>query len=719
MDTSVTQPIRLLDCFYLHRHAGLQTRTGNGEWQQVPLGSRAIEVLGVLVAQRGELVSKDDLMSAVWPGTMVEEHNLTVQIAALRRTLDGGRSGKSCIQTVPGRGYRFVGRIEDAPTPDVPEPPSEPVAPLPANHPATRWRAIAAACTTLLLVLLIIASQRAGDPPPPPRLSLAVLPFANLGTDRADDVLAASFRDDIATDLTRIPSVIVSGRKGSFGPGRAVDPRKLGAELGVRYVAEGSLLRGSGVLRVNVRMTATETGTQLWADRFEQPLTDGNMKLEAMVRRIARSLNAALSDAESARSLRERPDHPDALDLVIRVRARATHTQSPQDQAEMLRLSEQAVRLDPRNIAALIQYGFALARLTQRSMGDEIPLAAKVIADAGAVAPNHPDVLELMAYFLGAQGRFADATAAYQRLLNEYPTSHFAWAEMAGFAVYEGHSGRAIELVEKAIGSDPTGPAISSYYGIRSLAHLMLGQDEETIVWTRRALAANPANRLWIRANFNIRMAAAHARLGKLDEARSDIAEANRIWPHDTVRLHWPDDPDSPVYAAQVTKFQDALRLAGHRDHADEDADFGVPPDDTLHVELGGWTPLTMQGATTIRTPALQTLLAEEHPIVIDPLTYSWGRSIPGAVGLRNAGFGSPYSNSLQDRLRIKMQALTAGNLSAPIVAVGFNSEHFDGHNLARRLVELGYRRVYWYRGGRESWEAAGLPESKIEAQVW
>ena len=109
----------------------------------------------------------------------------------------------------------------------------------------------------------------------------------------------------------------------------------------------------------------------------------------------------------------------------------------------------------------------------------------------------------------------------------------------------------------------------------------------------------------------------------------------------------------------------------------------------------------------------------KRKPIVIDPLLYSWGRSIPGAVGLKRRGHGGSTSDAMQDRLRKKMQALTKGDLATPIVAVGWNSERFDGRNLALRLVALGYTNVYWYRGGREAWEVAGLPETEVDVQDW
>ena len=164
---------------------------------------------------------------------------------------------------------------------------------------------------------------------------------------------------------------------------------------------------------------------------------------------------------------------------------------------------------------------------------------------------------------------------------------------------------------------------------------------------------------------------------------------------------------------------RDGLRLAGIRDHADEDADFGVPADGIPHRETAGYTPTSALGATTIRTRELARLLAETRPVVIDAMTNSWGLSIPGSVGLAFSGLGGSLTDEAQDRLREKLRALTAGDQNRPVVAVGWNSERFGGRNLALRLVALGYTHVYWYRGGREAWEVAGLPETVVELQEW
>jgi hypothetical protein len=136
------------------------------------------------------------------------------------------------------------------------------------------------------------------------------------------------------------------------------------------------------------------------------------------------------------------------------------------------------------------------------------------------------------------------------------------------------------------------------------------------------------------------------------------------------------------VWAGLLETYQLSLRAAGLRDHADEDADFAVPPDGNLRDDYAGLTPTTVPGAKTIRTPELQRLLEAQKPLIVDPLLYSWGRSFPGAIGLQNSGHGGSTSDEMQGRLRKKMQQLK-GDLTRKIVAVYWNSDRFDGRNLA------------------------------------
>ena len=124
-------------------------------------------------------------------------------------------------------------------------------------------------------------------------------------------------------------------------------------------------------------------------------------------------------------------------------------------------------------------------------------------------------------------------------------------------------------------------------------------------------------------------------------------------------------------------------------------------------------TPLTVPGATTIRTPELAALLHDGKPVVID--ASEGNRTLTGAISLYEAGLGGTLEDAVQDRLRSLMVTLTAGDLSRPIVTLGINAERWTGYNLALRLVGLGYRQVYWYRGGREAWDVAGLPMERAQ----
>jgi len=706
----------------------LYTQDAAGAWMPVPVGQRAREILRMLLDRPGVVVSKDAIMNTVWAGVAVEPNNLTVHMAALRRVLDQGGSGESCIETIPGRGYRLTLPVTQA----------KEVEPGPASAPTTgaahtpppsarsgyyvRCCWTAAAATLAIVMLLFVAAWHGGrftGEPAPPRLSLVVLPFANLSGDASEDYLADAITDDLTTDLSRVHGMVVVGRGTAYAyQGKVVEERKVGEELGVRYVVEGSMRKIGDSLQVNVRLVSAETGAQLWANAFDEQVRDLSTGQREIFERIGQILNVAVTDIESARSKRERPTNPDAFDFIIRARALRLHPMGPREEAERIALYEQALRLDPTSILALTGLADMLIETRHTPEGD-LKRAARLIAEAAAIDPDYSGVLEASAYLLLAQGRCAEAIAAYQRLLDEYPNSYFAYGEIGSCLVMLGRSEEAVPMIETAIRRDPRNGYVWERYENLGFALLMLGRDEESIAWTQRALAGNPNETPRNRAFYILRLAAAFARLGRFDEAHRALAEANRIWPYYTARSPCPWGSHSPEFAAQIRRFQAALRLAGLRDHADEDVDFGIASDNRLHEDLGGLTPMIAPGARTIRTSELQRLLAEQKPIVIDPSECSWGLSIPGAIGLKRASWGRSTSDAIEDSLRQKMQELTKSNFSAPIVAVGWDSERFDGRNLALRLVALGYTQVYWYRGGREAWEVRGLPETDLAAQDW
>ena len=200
MDEGATADVFLFEAFRLDQRAGaLFRRDDMGAAVPVAIGSRGLAVLAILMARHGDLVSKNEIMQAVWPGTVVEDNNLTVQISALRRVLDQGRAGGSCIQTNPGRGYRFpapVTRVDADAHSSIQK----------TSHDGKRSR---------------------------PRLSIVVLPFADLSDDREQQYFAEGITEYPTTELSRIANLLVISRNTAFiYRKKPVDTKDIGRELG-------------------------------------------------------------------------------------------------------------------------------------------------------------------------------------------------------------------------------------------------------------------------------------------------------------------------------------------------------------------------------------------------------------------------------------------------------------------------------------------------------
>ena len=560
---------------------------------------------------------------------------------------------------------------------------------------------------------------------PPPRLSLVVLPFQNLGTDEKDDYLADAITDDLTTDLSHISGAWVVARESAYTyKGKARDVRQIGRELGVRYVLEGSARRIGDTLRVNVQLVSTETGAHLWSDRFDEEISQLAAGQQQIIARMRDTIGFSLEEIEGARSLRERPTNPDAFDLILRARSMAHLPQTPQRDKEKLALYERALVLDPSSVPAMVMVAYFLIDAPGGwDSLESMRRAERLLAQARALQPASASVLNIMVYWLRSVGRCAEVIETAEHAIrldpNRLRTYTGLYNELAVCKTRTGHAEEELALQAQADQLNPRSPWKFSRYRHMGFSALMLGRDQEAIEFLRRSLAMNPEAPVSYISGTHRMLAAAHSRTGQIDEAMRWLSAAGNLWPYSTVRGIYPEELTSPVYAAQIRAYQAGLRRAGLRDHADEDADFGVPADRSLHSENAGYTPVEAPGATSVRTAELVQLLAVASPLVIDTVANSWGRSIPGAVGLRFSGLGGSFADEAQDRLRRKMAELTGGDLGQPVVAVGWNSERFDGRNLALRLAALGYKRVYWYRGGREAWEVAELPETELALREW
>jgi tetratricopeptide (TPR) repeat protein len=280
--------------------------------------------------------------------------------------------------------------------------------------------------------------------------------------------------------------------------------------------------------------------------------------------------------------------------------------------------------------------------------------------------------------------------------------------------------GKAAEAQRKfndAIHVNPRDPALDGFHRLLGYALLFQNRYDEAIAAFQLALGSNPSAGATTRGNDYAAIAAAQALSGDLESAQQSAAEAVRLWPTITARSYYPFRVTTPIAIAQVARMRDGLRLAGIRDHADEDADTGLPVTAGLSDIYDAPTPIAVPGAQTIRTSDLVTLLRQRKPLVLD--MHPWGPTIPGAIGLSETGIGGSLSDEYQERLRRKMDQLTGGNRAVPIVTVGWNAERYQGRNLALRLAALGYTEIYWYRGGHEAWMAANLPVAEVTPQSW
>ncbi len=272
-----TSDVFLFEHFRLDRR-GLFRREEGGGFVPLKIGSRAEDILRVLVERAGELVSKDEIITRVWPRTIVEESNLTVQISVLRRCLDEQSAEGSYIQTVPGRGYRLVSKV-DRVEPDVPR-----------SSPS--------------------ASQR---------LSIVVLPFANLSDDPDQQYFADGVTEDLTADLSRIPDSFVISRHTAFTyRNRSIGTKQIGHELGVRYVVEGSVRRSGDHVRVAAQLVDAARDTHLWAERYDRSRADLFELQDEIVTAIAGAIEPELLKFERGRIAALPQQSDDAYELYQR-----------------------------------------------------------------------------------------------------------------------------------------------------------------------------------------------------------------------------------------------------------------------------------------------------------------------------------------------------------------------------------------------------------------
>jgi TolB-like protein/DNA-binding winged helix-turn-helix (wHTH) protein len=545
MEALATGDIFLFEGFRLDRRGGaLSRRDECGDLVPVAIGSRALDILGVVVERPGDLVSKDELIAAVWPGTVVEDSNLTVQISALRRVLDQGRSEGSCIQTIAGRGYRFVAAVTrtkdeadtaapaiavDEPDSSGDPPPSAPVVSVGRRDSARlrhrNW--VVGILTTLAVIgsLLGLAwNHRWFGNPNPPRLSIVVLPFTNLG-DPDQQYFADGITEDLTTDLSRLSHMLVISRNTAFTfRNNPVDTKQISRELGVRYLLEGSVQRSGNQVRVSAQLIDAATDTHLWAERFDRGIDDLFVLQNEITGRIAIALNFALIGAEAARPT----EPPDALDYILRGRAIYLKPHSRDNHVEAISLYDRALALDPRSVEAQSLLAGALAGRVLDGMTDsaaaDIARAEGLAGKALATSPGSSLPHFARGQVLRTQGRCEAGIPEFEMVVALNRNSMGALASFESCKLLTGSIEEAIPLVEQTIRLSPREPNIGNWYYRIGVVHLLQSRTDEAILWLEKARGAMPAHPL-----PHAYLASAYALKAETERAAAELAEARGL----------------------------------------------------------------------------------------------------------------------------------------------------------------------------------------------
>jgi TolB-like protein/DNA-binding winged helix-turn-helix (wHTH) protein len=403
-----------------------------------------------------------------------------------------------------------------------------------------------------------------------PAPSIVALPFINLSGDTKQDYVADGITDSLINDLARaLPGISVVSRDTAFVyKGRRADARQIGRELEVRYLLEGSVLLEGERIRVNIQLVETKDGSQLWAERFDTERKGILQVQDEIVARVSRAIGLKVVDIEARRSLRERPDSAELIDLIMRGKAVLNRPSSPATMIEARGLFEQALDVQPTSVDGLA--GVATTLVFEFLNGyydtgaeERLHKAELLLDRALTIEPRHLMALKAKAALRRAQGKFDDAIAAAEAVIMENPGEPWAYKEIGLSTLYLGKPEQALEWFAKAERIGPRDPGRWTWLDGRGHALILLGRDEEAIRALNSALDANPRN-----VSPYAFLAAAYALRGRSDEARAALATYEQARPNTRVSTYRTLSPvplvlTSPTYRQQRERLNEGLRKAG------------------------------------------------------------------------------------------------------------------------------------------------------------
>ena len=498
----------------------------------VAVGPQVFDVLAYLVTNRAQVVSKDQLLDAVWGGRIVSESTLASHINAVRKAIGDSGEKQRLVKTVARKGFRFVGEVREAP--EEPAPTNGKLEPVPYGG-----------AKPLSL---------------PGRPSIAVLPFVNLSGDPEQDYFADGVVEDIIAALSRIRWLFVIARNSSFTyKNKIVDVKQVGRELGVRYVLEGSVRKAANRMRITGQLIDATTGAHIWADRFEGTLEDIFDLQDRMSESIVGAIAPQLEQAEIERAVHKPTDSLDAYDYYLRGMAHF-HLMTREAIDKARPLFDKAIELDPEFAAA---YGMAAWCIFWRKLNGWMSEGAREMEDGARLArravelgKNDAVALTRGGHALGHFGGELNACIALvDKALVLNPNLAAAWFLGAWQRIARGEPDVAIERFQHVMRLSPLDPEMIRMQAGLGLAHMLAGRFEMASSWAEKAFRELP--------DFGVAcgiLAASYALAGRMDAAGRTMQHLRRLDPGLRVsNISWlsfrrPQD---------LELFADGLRKAG------------------------------------------------------------------------------------------------------------------------------------------------------------
>ncbi len=502
--------------------------------EAIAIGPQVFDLLLFLVQNRERVVSKDDLLDAVWDGRIVSESTLTSHINAARKAIGDNGNEQRLIKTLPRKGFRFVADVSETQSPETEKTQlAEPTA----------------------------LSHAPAQPQLPDRPSIAVLAFQNLSGDPEQDYFADGVIEDIITALSRIRWLFVIARNSSFiYKGRAVDVKQVGRDLGVRYVLEGSVRKAANRVRITGQLIDATTGTHLWADRFESALDDIFELQDRMAESVVGAIAPQLERAEIERAKRKPTESLDAYDYYLRGMTNF-HRGTREAIGDALPLFIKATQLDPGFASA---YAMAAWCHFWRKINGWMDDRASEIAEGTRLARRAVELGKDDAVALARSGHalahlageLDGGIALLDRALMLNPNFAAAWF-LSGFArIWSGEMDDAIERFARAMRLSPLDPEVFRMQAGVAMAHLLAGRFDDAASWAEKSSRELPSFLIVVAI-----MAASHALAGRPDDAGRAMDQLRQLDPslrisniQDWLPFQRPDD---------LATFADGLRKAG------------------------------------------------------------------------------------------------------------------------------------------------------------